>query len=295
MAFSSEILDSSIRHYTDLIGDQILYVAYSGGVDSSVLLQRLVALYGNRVKAIHIEDDRQQRLFCLKQCTLLKIQCIVVDGRNITRPNDVRRLKHQIFARYGGLIFMGHHQDDVVENCLFRFIAKGSVMPAISPVVQYDNFTIIRPMIRIKKDDLINIASTCRYAYYESLYNSGNHCNRNIMRNDILPRLKSIHHNAAKNLYSVSCYYQQQHNFIKDIVKRFYGDRIIYAEISEFSCNSRCVLIRYWLSMRCNYFSPHKVILHIVNNLAKKSTWRYRLTAKYSVMKKSGYLYVMGL
>ena len=57
-------------------------------------------------------------------------------------------------------ILLGHHQDDLFENFFIRFL-RGSGLKgliSLSKKTKLQNFTILRPFINQKKDDLVFIS-----------------------------------------------------------------------------------------------------------------------------------------
>ena len=112
-------------------------VAYSGGVDSHVLLHQLAALSVESntppVCAIHINHGLQAaadhwQQHCESICDHLNVDCtsivVNVDGKG-GLEQSARDARYGAFEQYlqaGDVLFQGHHLDDQAETVLMRLL-----------------------------------------------------------------------------------------------------------------------------------------------------------------------------
>ena len=111
-------------------------VAYSGGLDSTVLLHLLTQKkeFKDKIDAIHVNhsisrDSNKWEEFCRENAKQLDVDFFSykVDGKNLSEA-DLRILRYQKFkeewARYlnNNILLTAHHADDQAETIFFRFM-----------------------------------------------------------------------------------------------------------------------------------------------------------------------------
>ena len=110
-------------------------VAFSGGLDSSVLLHSLTSIseYKKRVFAIHVNhglspNSNSWTKHCEKFCCDLGINLIslTIDLKNSSiNENLLRQARYKaLFSclKEGDVLCTAHHQDDHIETILFRIL-----------------------------------------------------------------------------------------------------------------------------------------------------------------------------
>lgn len=184
----------------------MLYVAFSGGVDSTVLLQAAVAAFGgSRVTAIHVhhglseyadEWQRQCESKCLALgCTFLTEKVIVTNqGQGI--ENEARRLRYDAFKRYlpeGAVLFLGQHLDDQVETFFLRLFRGAGIhgLKGMGATMNRDHYQIARPLLNFPKSALEAMAKSHNWTWITDDSNSGSEFDRNYLRNEVLPLIEA--------------------------------------------------------------------------------------------------------
>ena len=114
-----------------------IYVAYSGGPDSTALLHLLAKIsidHQLEVKAIHVnhnlsKESKAWEDHCKKICSILNIDLtiesvqIISDGGGIESAS--RKTRYKIFENLlesGDQILLAHHSDDVAETIFMRLL-----------------------------------------------------------------------------------------------------------------------------------------------------------------------------
>ncbi len=128
MKLISEISFSEFTSY-ERIG-----VAYSGGLDSTVLLHLLSQSIKDKstIFALHVNhsvspSSNKWEEFCSKTASDLGIQFIPWRLGNIDNKSEenLRNLRYKKFIEWGNvndLILTAHHQEDQIETILFRIM-----------------------------------------------------------------------------------------------------------------------------------------------------------------------------
>ena len=194
-------IDDAVRDIND---DSVLWVAYSGGLDSHVLLHALTRVVpAKNLRAIHINHgispfSDQWQAHCEQACADFGIQC---DGVTIpwVAPEQnleaqAREARYRIFESFvntGDLLFMGHHLDDQIETFFLRLM-RGAGIDGLSGMPKSRALgagTLVRPFLEIHRAQLEDYAAAYRLDSITDESNLDNQYDRNFMRNRVLPLL----------------------------------------------------------------------------------------------------------
>jgi len=200
------------------IGSQLpknktVYVGYSGGLDSSLLLHAVCdVLDSRRIVPIHCnhgispDADRWQK-FCERQAQQLNINLIVVrlhfpNGFSEAEGRDARNKVFSSHIQEGAFLLLGHHADDQAETVLFRLF-RGSGSRGLAGIPAERDFakgTLLRPLITCQKSDLKKIALAQGIEWIEDESNKDQSFDRNYIRHKLLPYVQSRWPNAIKSI-----------------------------------------------------------------------------------------------
>lgn len=180
-------------------------IAFSGGADSLALLfvlrahwpdQPLVALHFNhRLRGRASEADEK---FCRNVTTALGVKSVVGVWRGAHKDAseaESRAARHAFFARAMKRVrarglWLAHQQDDIAESMLMR-LARGSGaggLAAPRPVQDFpDGRIFLRPLLTLKKADLIGALERVRLKWREDATNRGSDFFRSRVRQTVLP------------------------------------------------------------------------------------------------------------
>ena len=187
-------------------------VAYSGGVDSHVLLH-LCHAAGLPVRAIHIhhglqaEADHWDR-HCAEVCLKLDIayQCIHVDaepGPGVSPEDAARNARYQALENElesDEVLLTAHHQDDQAETLLLQLMrGAGPAGLASMPVLKsFGAGYHARPMLGFSQQLLRQYAEEHQLNWVDDPSNADTGFDRNFMRKEIIPRLVDNWPNASE-------------------------------------------------------------------------------------------------
>lgn len=194
-------------------------VAYSGGLDSHVLLHAVAGmrerLEGRGVVALHVNHGLSARAdqwsaHCAAQCEVLGVG--LVDLRVDARPRPgespeaaAREVRYQAFAGFleeGDCLLTAHHQDDQAETLLLQLL-RGAGPRGLAAMPEYSAFAQgwhARPLLGYARDALHEVARQAGLSWIEDDSNSDTRFERNFLRHEILPRLKARYPAMAATL-----------------------------------------------------------------------------------------------
>lgn len=182
-----------------------LYVAYSGGMDSTVLLHVLVRLsseFGYTVHAIHVHHGLQATAnvwqeHCMKFCKSIHIPLMLYNV-TVSRYSGLGLEASARHARYGVFcdnipklshLFLAHHLRDQAETFFLRLLrgsgAKG--LSSMQPVSKYDHLTIHRPLLAVAYHDMRSYAEHHDLPWVTDPSNDDYQFERNYIRHKVLP------------------------------------------------------------------------------------------------------------
>ena len=188
-------------------GSSAWWVAFSGGLDSTVLLHALVRLAERRalppIRAIHVHHGLQVAAddwpaHCQQVCDRLGValeivRVQVVPGASLERA--ARDARYQAFAARLGeddLLLTGQHRDDQAETLLFRLLRGAGVRGlAAMPVARaLASGQLVRPLLDVSRAELEDYARANGLAWVEDPSNKQLEYSRNFLRRQVLPLLQ---------------------------------------------------------------------------------------------------------
>jgi len=195
---------------------QCLWVAYSGGLDSHVLLHALAQLQQNnslpdrnlgrvKLRAIHIHHGLQEEAdrwatHCQQICHVLGVSYQVkrVRVRLKTRESveaNARTARYDAIAQLlapNDIVLTAQHADDQAETLLLQLLRGAGVaglaaMPAISRLAQG---WLVRPLLAYTRSQLYDYARQAHLQWIEDSSNVDTRFDRNFLRHEIIPLLQ---------------------------------------------------------------------------------------------------------
>jgi tRNA(Ile)-lysidine synthase len=195
-----------------------LHVAFSGGLDSSVLLDLLAASGAARARglhALHVDhglhaDSPQWATHCRKVAGALDVPIIVVQvhvdhGSGLGLEAAARAARHAVFEERlagGGLVALAQHREDQAETVLLKLLrgAGPDGLGAIRELRGCGAGWLWRPLLDVPRGMLREYALRRGLDWIEDPSNATHAHERNFLRLEILPRLRERWPAADRNL-----------------------------------------------------------------------------------------------
>ena len=193
--------------------DMPLVIAYSGGVDSQVLLHALASIkqrsdtppaFLNNLTVCHVNHGLSANAyawqsFAQQTCQKLNLSLTVCQVNVQAQAQqslealarDARyQALHSIYDQ-PSLIITGHHSDDQAETFLLA-LKRGSGLKGLSAMAAETKKAkdlLIRPLLNISRAEIIDYAKAHELTWIEDESNTDTRFDRNFIRNDIMPLL----------------------------------------------------------------------------------------------------------
>lgn len=194
--------------------DRVL-LAYSGGVDSQVLLHLLhqhQQRHGFSLRAIHVHHGLQADadawvLFCQQTCAQYQVP-LAVEYIQVSAGNteaDAREKRYQVLAKHlqhQEIVMTAHHKNDSAETFLLQAFRGAGVLglAAIAENKAFISGHIHRPLLSVSKSELLAYAKQHQLKWVEDRSNADVSYQRNWLRHEILPMLQAREPAVVDNL-----------------------------------------------------------------------------------------------
>ncbi len=183
-------------------------VAFSGGMDSTVLLYALAQLARHHclpaLRAIYIHHGLQEAAqswpaHCQQVCDGLQVPLSIVEVRvapTASVERAAREARYAAFAQHlqaDEVLLMAQHQDDQAETLLFRLM-RGTGVAGLCGIPMTRSLArghVLRPLLAVSHQQLLQYAQAHQLNWIEDPSNASDAFDRNYLRRQVLPALKS--------------------------------------------------------------------------------------------------------
>jgi tRNA(Ile)-lysidine synthase len=262
-----------------------LLVAFSGGLDSTVLLKWLQSWRQGpdasadwadvEIEAVHLHHGLQPaadvfEAHCRRICEAWQVPLVVEHAK----PDDqackelgieaaartVRWASLMALARSkGAALVLAHHLDDQIETALLQWMRGAgleglSAMPALHRMGQDDQAVWVwRPLLGVSKETLRDWAVSVGLRWVEDPSNLSDRHDRNRLRRDVIPVLKEMRAGVLEAMArSVEHVQRAQHLLSEQAEADLLGvvdanGAIELASLQKLSSARRMAILRAWL------------------------------------------------
>lgn len=193
------------------------HIAFSGGLDSTVLLHLLASLANTEtlppLSAVHVHHGLQATAdlwpeHCQSVCDTLGVPLRIMrvqvrPGASLERA--ARDARYQAFAEVigaGHVLLTGQHRDDQAETLLFRLLRGAGVRGLAAMAVQRplaDGY-LVRPLLDVSREALEAYAHAHQLKWIEDPSNADPRFSRNYLRHRVFPVLTERWPQAVSSL-----------------------------------------------------------------------------------------------
>ena len=186
----------------NLTGKTIL-VGFSGGIDSSCMLDILSKIDDIKVVAIHLNhnwrgdeskrDEDFAKSFAKKRNIEFYSEILKDDIKKT--ETSAREERYKFFENcknkfMADAVFLAHNKNDNVETLIYRLI-KGTGPNGLNSIPEIRDF-YYRPLINFSRKEIENYIKDNNVEYILDSSNSNKKYKRNLIRQDILPKMAEI-------------------------------------------------------------------------------------------------------
>lgn len=286
------MLDSSsfLLLLANLPNTKRFWLAYSGGVDSHVLLHALANLPEKLpLSAVYVNHGwhPQASLWgehCVKTCDELGINCkiIAVDAKPQAgqSPEAVARA-----ARYAALaelmapgdcLLTAHHQDDQAETLLLQLFRGAGIkgLAAMPTLTSFAQGYHLRPLLPVSRAELLAYAQHHQLVWIEDESNANLRFDRNFIRQQLLPTIQQRWPAVASTLARTASHCAEAAELldiiaIEDLenITGSHSNTLSITKLLSLNVAQRHNVIRYWLRKLHFPIPNEKQLRHIEQDI----------------------------
>lgn len=239
-------------------------VAYSGGLDSHVLLHMLASQH-QAVRAVHInhglsENASDWMRHCQKICTELNIDLNIITLEIDHKKGEsleavARKMRYQAIYRQlkkDEILLTAHNQNDQAETLLLQLLrGAGPKGLAAMPVMSEQHY---RPLLNYSRARIFDYANQHQLCWIEDESNQNLSFDRNFIRHQIMPKLESRWPSAHKTIARSSELCSEAAELLEDLAEMDFQSvfnsehkTLKISSLNKLSKARKANVIRYWL------------------------------------------------
>lgn len=296
-----------------------IFIAYSGGKDSHVLLHlaNSISNIQSQITAVHVHHGLQEnadswvkhceneaiRLAVNFLCLSVKIQ--KVKGQSIEElARDARYQALKTLLNKNDVLLVAQHREDQMETFLLQLF-RGAGIRGLSGMASQNGFglgLINRPLLEVPKSEINEYALIHGLNWVEDPSNGCNDFDRNFLRNQILPELKQRWPALDKTIARSALHCAKSSQLIDELAKGLFHQIFDQTEqtlritaLLELDAIKQPLLIRQWFSVLQLRMPSEKMVNSILKQvcLAKKSANPEVKGQNYSIRRYRDKLYCL--
>ena len=296
--------------------DKYIVVGVSAGPDSMALLHLLKKNLNCNIVCAHINhnvrkesniEEEYLKQYC-KEFNIIFESIKITSWKKNNFENEAREKRYsfyeKILKKYNSHnLFLAHHGDDLVETVIMK-ILRGSNLEGYAGIKEYSHikdYKIIRPLLNLTKEDIINYNKKENIKYYIDNSNEDTKYTRNRYRKHLLPFLKKEDKNVHLKFLKYSNILQEYDEYISyeinNKIKNIYQNNCInLLELNKEHPFMKKNIIFYILKQLYNNQTniiKEKNILDILKmTTEKKPNYYVNIPKKYIARKDYNNIYI---
>tara|TARA_Y100000766_G_scaffold7933_1_gene5945 strand:+ start:440 stop:1414 length:975 start_codon:yes stop_codon:yes gene_type:complete len=217
-----------------------IYIAFSGGIDSSVLVDILgknASKLKLNITVIHVNHNISSNSLtwmkhCKEFCSKLGLNFISEEVNIISSGGGIesaaRKARYKIFSKYlknEEQILTAHHMNDVTETIFLRLL-RGTGIDGLSGLEKSRKLgkgLLIRPFLEVSKKEIEEYAKENDINYIFDETNKDNEYDRNFLRNEIFPKLDARWNDFSSRVFKMSKITNERNNNFFELLNNNYG------------------------------------------------------------------------
>ncbi len=219
MSFSRDSLLRKLEGLAQLAGSpERLVIAYSGGLDSEVLLHTLVDLreaFGADLLVLHVDhglqaesqrwaarcEERAAELGVESRTLRVDVDTAAGQGTEAA-AREARYAAFRSEVQHGDWLLSAHHKDDQAETLLLNLL-RGSGPAGLAGIGEVQPFGpawLVRPLLSYSREELHQYAESHELGWIDDPSNEDRKFDRNYLRHEVFPVLRARWPDASGRL-----------------------------------------------------------------------------------------------
>lgn len=229
--------------YKNLKSKDPVLLAYSGGVDSSCLLDAILRCREELSIDLHVvhinhgwrKESEIEAKIIKEKLKKFNIPLHYKKFKKVTQKNlenESRNMRIEYFKflykkyNYQALI-LAHQKDDLAETVLKRVLEGANLysLTSMQDVASFNEMIVWRPLLKVCRKDILDYNESNNVEYFLDRTNDDTKYLRAKMRKDIFPYIqKNFNKEIINNLASLSSYSLEINNYLEEKTKHFFAN-----------------------------------------------------------------------
>jgi tRNA(Ile)-lysidine synthase len=289
MPFSPDSLLQQLRRHATA---PAYWVAYSGGLDSSVLLHALHACASRlqvEIGAVHVNHGLQAHAaeweaHCRRVCETLGVRYLSIPVDATAAPGEspeaaARSARYAALAHWlpaGHCLLTAQHRDDQAETLLLQLL-RGSGVRGLAAMPELNAFgdgLHLRPLLDYPRSELHTWALATGLVWIDDPSNRDTAFDRNFLRAAVLPVLRQRWPAAASSLARSARHCAEAADLVGQLaeldlahVQGRHAGTLSVAGLGSLPV-ARCRnVLRHWIRAGSGAFPPASILAHVMNDV----------------------------
>ena len=244
-----------------------LCLAFSGGLDSCVLLSALLAAQKKlnfELCALHVHHGLSPNAdawadFCSQTCKAakvpLQVERVKVDQKaGLGIEAAARQARYQVLLESeADFIVLAHHQDDQAETLQLQLL-RGAGVKGLSAMAAFDTKRrLLRPLLDVSRAEIETYASDAKLKWVEDESNQDIQYDRNFIRHELTPLLAQRFPSFQTALARSASHMAEASGLLDDLAlldaeSCIQDSRLNLLELAKLSEPRAKNLMRWWLA-----------------------------------------------
>ena len=214
------------------LGHQDRYdIAFSGGVDSTVLLHLMSELrkqYSFELTALHVAHNIQEESsiwaeHCERICDSLNVPLRQTSlSLSSSSEESARDARYQWFSTQvdqGSILLTAHHQQDRAETFLFNLMrgAGSTGLSSLRATRPFYGAKLVRPLLNFNQLEVLEYAVEHDLKWVEDPSNQDQDYSRNEIRHTVIPVLQTFRTDAIRNIARAAANLEQENGLLREL------------------------------------------------------------------------------
>jgi len=275
-----------------------IFIAYSGGVDSHVLLH-LAALnedLRSNMTAVYIHHGLQleadawarhcQTIALSLGVSFKEINVKIDEDSGKSLEELAREARYQALKPLLGLhdvVLLAQHREDQMETVLLQLFRGAGIqgLSGMPSTIAFGKGLMCRPLLDVSKQVIDEYAVENQLSWVEDPSNKSNEFDRNFLRNQIVPQLKekwpALDKTIARSARHCANAQRMSEGLARELFNQVVNETdhtLNLSKLCVLETNKQSLVIRQWFKAKQLRMPSEKVVLGIINQVinAKESS-----------------------
>lgn len=268
------MIEKPLKRHPQLKQAKRIWIGFSGGVDSTVLLHALShePELKNKLNALHVHHGLSKNAdqwvkhcqsICDEHSVPLQIEHVTID-RQGSLEQQARHARYGIFESYvqhDDVLVLGHHQDDQVETFMMRLM-RGSGLTGLTSMEEERELAsgiLVRPLLDFSREQIEGYARQQKLEWIEDESNNDTSFDRNWWRQQQLPQLEKRYPQARQSILKTLSVLQDELTLLNELLLPIYDEvsdskqRLDLKVLQNQSPSLQTQMIRMWQEKTGHY------------------------------------------